>query len=106
MGDRMELFTGKLAVTVMLVVQVVILLVSLESTYEISIFCTGPTSSTLSWIFGSLHFAFLGLLGLGFVSYSWRAARPFYLIAILVGLTVLPVQVLLVNSQVLQCDLP
>ena len=106
MSKLKSLLTARLAVIFMLVVQVVILLVSLETYYEISIFCTGPESSSLSWTFGLLHFAFIGLLVLGLASLARQAARPFYLILTLVGLSALPVQAVLVHSNVLQCDLP
>ena len=102
----MNLLRAKLAVITMLVVQVLVLLIGLDAYYEVTIFCTGPTTSPYSWIFGSLHFAFLGLLGLGIASLRWRNSRPIYLILILVSLAALPMQMKLVHAQVLQCDLP
>jgi hypothetical protein len=74
--------------------------------YEITVLCTGPASSWLSWVFGLLHLSFFGLLALGKASLAWRAARPTYLILIVVGLAALPIQAMFVHSHVLTCDLP
>jgi len=106
MNDPKKFMTAAPAVMSMLVVQVVALVVSFDRYYEISIFCTGPASSWLSWVFGLLHLSFLGLLMLGIASLAWPAARPAYLILIFVGLGGLAVQATLVHSHILKCDFP
>lgn len=101
-----KLLTAAPAVVFMLVLQVVVLFAGMGTYYEISIFCTGPASSWLSWVFGLVHLSFLGLLALGLASLAWRPARPAYLIVIFLGMAALPVQAALVHSHVLKCDLP
>lgn len=90
----------------MLIIQVGVLLVSLDAYYPISAFCAGPASSWLAKAFGMVHVSFLVLLGLGIASLGWRAARAPYLIITVVGLLLLPVQATLVQSQILRCDFP
>jgi hypothetical protein len=94
------------AVVTMLVLQVVVLFVGLDTYYEITIFCTGPATGWIQWTFALLHVSFLGLLALGIASLVWRAARPAYLILICLGLAALPIQAMLVHSHTLRCDLP
>ena len=101
-----QLLSAAPAVASMLFLQVVVLSVSLDAYYEISVFCTGPASSWLSWVFGLLHLSFLALLALGMASLAWRAARPAYLVMIVVGLAILPIQATLVHSGILKCDFP
>jgi hypothetical protein len=106
MNDLTKILTAAPTVVLMLIVQVLVLVLTLNTHFEISIFCTGPRTSWLSWAFGLLHFSFLGLLALGMASLAWRPARPAYLILILLGLAVLPVQAMLVHSDTLKCDGP
>jgi hypothetical protein len=101
-----KLLTAAPAVVVMLVLQAVVLFVSMDTYYEITIFCTGPATGWVQWTFALLHLSFLGLFALGITSLAWRAARPAYLILIFLGLAALPVQAMLVHSHVLKCDLP
>jgi hypothetical protein len=106
MGHLTRLLNAAPAVVFMLILQVVVLSLSLETYHEISIFCTGPATGWIQWTFALLHLSFLGLLALGLVSLIWRSARPAYLILIFLGLAALPVQATLVLSRVLKCDLP
>ena len=101
-----NILTAAPIVVFMLILQIVVLFVSLEAYPEISIFCTGPATGWIQSAFGLLHISFLGLLALGMASLAWRAARPSYLILILLCLVVLPVQAVLVQSHVLTCDGP
>jgi len=101
-----KLLTAALAVVVMLALQALVLFVSLDAYHEISIFCTGPATGWVQWTFALLHLSFLGLFALGVASLAWRTARPAYLILIFLGLAALPIQAMLVHSQVLRCDLP
>lgn len=101
-----KLLTAAPAVVFMLIVQLVVLFVSWDTYYEITIFCTGPATGWIQWTFALIHLSFLGLLVLGLASLVWLAARPAYLILILLGLAALPVQAMLVHSHVLKCDLP
>ena len=106
LGRLKELLFAAPAVVTMLILQVVVLSVSLGGFYEISVFCTGPTSSWLSGAFGLLHLSFLVLLALGMASLAWPAARPAYLLMIVAGLALLPIQATLVRSHNLTCDFP
>jgi len=101
-----KLLTAAPTVLFMLIIQVVVLAVSMNNYYEMTIFCTGPATGWIQWTFALLHLSFLGLLALGVVSLVWRAARPAYLILIVLGLAGLPIQATLVHSHVLKCDLP
>ena len=101
-----KLLTAAPAVVVMLLLQAVVLFVSMDTYYEITIFCTGPSMGWVQWTFALLHLSLLGLFALGLASLAWRAARPAYLILIALGLAALPIQAMLVHSHVLKCDLP
>ena len=106
MNHPTRLLKAAPAVVTMLILQAVVLGVSLDTYYEITIFCTGPATGWIQWTFALLHLSFLGLFALGIASLLWRAARPAYLILIILGLAALPVQAMLVHSHVLKCDLP
>lgn len=106
MNSLRKLLTAAPAVLVMLIVQMVALIISLNTYNEISIFCTGPDHGWLQWIFALLHVSFFVLVVVGIVSLKWRRARPFYLIILVAGLAALPVQAKLVHAGVLQCDMP
>ena len=106
MNDLKQLLSAAPAIVSMLILQVAVLFVSLDAYYEISVFCTGPATSWLSWVFGLFHLSFLALLALGIASLAWREARPTYLIIIALGFAILPVQATLVHSHILTCDFP
>jgi hypothetical protein len=91
-----------------LLVQLGVLWVSVSvSGYEqTSVFCTGPTSSRLSWAFGGLHLLFLALLVMGLLSIKALRLRAPYVGLLTAALVILPVQASLVHRGVLQCDLP
>lgn len=90
----------------MLATQLLVFVWTLSSWPEATIFCTGPATGLIPWLFGLLHFGFLGLLLFGFASLKWSRARPVYLIGLCVCLAALPVQARLVQRQILSCDAP
>jgi hypothetical protein len=57
-------------------------------------------------VFGVLHFAFLGLLGVGLVSLRFRKLRLPYVVLVIAALAMLPVQASLVSHGALGCDGP
>lgn len=83
-----------------------VLIVSLNTYGEVSIFCAGPAHGLLPLAFALLHLLFLVLLAVGIVSLKLRRVRPFYLIILVIGLAALPVQAKLVHAGALKCDVP
>jgi hypothetical protein len=97
---------GLVFVAGLLVLQVIVLMASFGPFLEVSIFCTGPSSSTLAGLFGAVHLLFLGLLFVGALSLRFPSLRMGYAALLLVSLAALPVQASLVSHHRLQCDLP
>ena len=102
-----NLLTAAPAVLMMLVLQIMVLVISLDTYGEVSVFCTGPADGgLLQWTFSLLHLLFLALLAVGIFSLKFRRMRPFYLIIMVIGLVALPVQAKLVQAGDLKCDAP
>jgi hypothetical protein len=97
---------GPLVVATLLVIQVLLLWLSLGPLAQVSVFCTGPRSSTIAGLFGALHLLFLALLFLGLLSFRFAALRPLYAALLILALAALPVQAKLVSDGVLSCDGP
>jgi len=106
MTSLRNLLTAAPAVLVMLVLQMMVLIISLSTYNEVSIFCTGPAHGLLQWMFALLHLLLFILLAVGIFSLKWRRVRPFYLIILVISLAALPVQAKLVHAGALQCDGP
>ena len=86
--------------------QVVILWASVSGHEQFSVFCTGPASSSLSWLFGGLHLLFLVLLILGMLSLKVIKLREPYIALLALALVMLPVQARFVHRGALSCDVP
>ena len=86
--------------------QIVVFWASVSGHEQFSIFCTGPASSSLSWLFSGLHLLFLGLLMLGLLSMKVARLRGPYLALLTLALVMLPVQARFVHGGVLSCDGP
>ena len=86
--------------------QVGLLWASVSGHEEFSVFCTGPASSNLSWLFGGLHVLFLCLLMLGLLSITAVRLRSSYLALLTFALVMLPVQANFVHRGLLSCDGP
>jgi hypothetical protein len=99
---KMEPVAG---VTVLLVLQVALLMLSFDALWMIFIFCT---ATNVPWLgnFGLIHFAYLGLLVLGFASLWWRRGRLIYIALVSVALLALPAQAWMVRHDFLYCDGP
>jgi hypothetical protein len=99
---------GAALVAVLLVVQVSLLCLSSDAGgyAAISVFCTGPASSTLGPLFGLLHLLFFGLIVVGALSLRFAGLRLLYIGLLAAGLLMLPVQAVLVRNGVLSCDSP
>lgn len=106
MTSLKNLLTSARAVLMMLVLQIMVLITSLGTHGEVSIFCTGPAHGLLPTTFALLHLLFLVLLAVGIFSLKWRRVRPFYLIILVFALAALPVQAKLVHAGALKCDVP
>src|SRR4051812_688938 len=98
MASLRNLLTAAPAVLVMLVFQIMVLIISLDTYGEVSIFCTGPADGLLQWTFALLHLLFLVLLAVGIFSLKLSRVRPFYLIILIISLAALPVQAKLVHA--------
>ena len=96
---------SRIAVIVLLVVQLILFLVSLNAFMSISIFCS-LTAGSAPPFFTILHFAYLGLFLLGIASLFWRPARLIYIAGITIALLALPVQLWLLDSGYLKCGAP
>ena len=97
---------GAALVGLFLLAQLGVLWLSVSGYEQFSIFCTGPASSHLGWLFGGLHLLFLALLLLGLVSMKAVRLRTVYLAALTAALVTLPVQGTFVHRGVLSCDAP
>ncbi|HEY0629885.1 MAG TPA: hypothetical protein VGD23_11215 [Sphingomicrobium sp.] len=97
-GDR-----SRIAVVLLLAVQVILFLVSVNAFMSISIFCS-LTAGRSPPIFTAIHFVYLGLFLLGIASLFWRRGRKIYIAGIVVALLALPVQLWLLDSGQLRCD--
>ena len=93
---------GRLPIAILLLIQIVVFWVSLDW-IEISALCTATKSGAWAWI-GYIHSLFLPLLVLGFVSAYVRRLRPYYATLLVLGLTILPLQVWLIRNGSLYCD--
>jgi len=98
--------TGTVIVAGLLLLQVGVLFLSVTTYEQISIFCTGPATSNLSWIFGCVHLLLLGLVIIGIVSLTVVKLRVPYIALLAAAVALLPVQATLVNRHVLSCDGP
>jgi hypothetical protein len=97
---------GAALVGFFLLVQLAVLWMSVSGFEQFSIFCTGPATSKLSWLFGGLHLLFLALLLLGLLSIKAIRLRAPYLALLTAALVILPVQGSFVHRGVLSCDAP
>lgn len=95
----------KVAVWVLLGLQLLLLWLSIDAVLAISVFCTGTKSLPL-YLFSLLHFAYAALLLLGVAAILLRAARKPYAIGIVVTLAALPLQYWFVGLGYLYCDGP
>ena len=94
----------RVAVGILLVVQVILFLVSVSAFMSISVFCS-ITSGGQPALFTYIHFTYLGLFLFGVASlFLWRLGRKIYIAAIIVALMALPLQLWLVDSGRLGCD--
>ena len=91
---------------VLLAIQALLFWLSLGALDQISIFCTGPRSSAIAGLFGSIHLVFVALACLGVLSLRFTRLRYLYAGLILIGLASLPLQAKLVSAGQLQCDGP
>ena len=97
---------GAALVVIFLLGQIVVLWASVSGHEQFSVFCTGPASSSLSWLFRGLHLLFLALLMLGLLSMKVVKLRGHYLALLTLALVMLPVQARFVHRGVLSCDGP
>ncbi|HEY0629881.1 MAG TPA: hypothetical protein VGD23_11195 [Sphingomicrobium sp.] len=96
----------RVAVGILLIVQVVLFLVSVSSFMAISVFCS-VTAGRAPPLFTIIHFIYLALFLFGAASlFFWRLGRKIYIAAILVALIALPVQLWLLDSGYLRCNGP
>ena len=95
----------RLAVGILLVVQVILFFISVSSFMAISVFCSVTTGGAPPLI-TIVHFAYLGLFLFGIASLFWRPGRKIYIVAIMIALIALPVQLWLLDSGYLRCDGP
>ena len=96
----------RVAVGLLLVVQVILFLVSISSFMAISVFCSVTTRGAPPFV-TIVHFAYLGLFLFGIASlFFWRLGRKIYVAAIIVALTALPLQLWLLENGYLRCDGP
>jgi hypothetical protein len=93
-------------VVALLAIQALLLWLSLGPLAQISIFCTGPRSSTVAGLFGGLHLLFFALVVLGLLSLRFASLRLLYVLLLVMALATLPVQAKLVSSGELRCDSP
>jgi succinate-acetate transporter protein len=89
-----------------LLVQLAVLAVSVSGYEQISIFCTGPATSKLSWLFGGLHLLFLALLVVGALSFVFVRFRAPYVGILCAALALLPVQASFIGQRLMSCDVP
>jgi hypothetical protein len=97
---------GRLVVAALLALQLLLLWLSLGPLYQISAFCTGPSSSAVAGVFGGLHVLFLGLVFLGLFALRFAHVRLIYVVVLLLGAAALPIQAKLVAEGELRCDGP
>lgn len=97
---------GALLIVALLALQLLLLLASFGPLLEVSVFCAGPSSSTVAGLFGAVHLLFLGLLLLGALSFRFTSLRMPYAALLLLGLAALPMQASLVSNGQLKCDPP
>ena len=97
---------GLIVVAALLFTQLVVLFLSLGPLVSSSVFCTGPSASSIAGLFGVVHLLFSALLALGALSIRFEVLRLPYAVLLLIGLSALPVQAHLVSTGRLQCDLP
>jgi len=95
----------RLGIVALLFIQTLILYMSINNFFEISIFCTATHEPALEY-FGAIHWVYAGLLLLGLVSLAWRRIRLVYAASLLLSLLVLPAQAWLVDEDRLYCDAP
>ena len=97
---------GAAIVAAILFIQLAVFALSMDAYTQISVLCTGPASSGLSWPFGLLHIAFLALFLIGILSFALPTLRLLYIALMTVALLMLPVQASLVSNGTLSCDGP
>ena len=92
-------------VIVLLILQVTLFYISLNTFTKISVFCTATTIRALE-LFGYIHLAYIALFMFGLSSLFWKRGRLVYLLGIGIMLLALPIQVRLVANETLFCDGP
>src|SRR6476646_8074935 len=97
---------GIASVAALLLLQIVLFWLSMDEFMEISVFCAGGTNNPLGWLFGLIHFLFLGLLFLGLLSFRVSELRLAYVGLLAAALLALPAQASLVERQQLSRDAP
>jgi hypothetical protein len=90
---------------VLLVAQLWVAAISIQTVPEIGIFCTAPRDRSLEY-FGWVHALFLGLLPVGLASLAWKPARLPYVVMLLLFSTAIPLQYSWVEEGRLYCDAP
>jgi hypothetical protein len=105
---RQSLFgpRGTAIIAALLALQFAALIVASGPLLEMSIFCTGPASSTLGGFFGILHLLFLAAFVCGLLALLIPRLRFPYALFLLVALPSLPAQAWLVANDKLTCDFP
>ena len=99
---------GAILVAALVMAQLALFMLSMDAgTYaKISIFCTGPASSRLSFLFGLLHLHLALLLLVGALSLKIARLRLVYVGLLTVSVGMLAVQADFVSQGTLTCDGP
>lgn len=90
----------------LLVTQVGLFWLSMNTLSQVSVFCTAPESSPWSLAFGLVHVLLLGLLLLGLLSLHFVRLRLIYIALVAAALLALLIQAALVSHGTLWCDAP
>ena len=99
---------GAILIAAILMIQLALFLLSMDADafVKISVFCTGPASSRLGLLFGSLHLFFAMLWLMGLLSLGQARLRLPYIGLVANALALLPIQATYVSRGTLSCDVP
>jgi hypothetical protein len=89
----------------LLMVQLLLLLFTVNGLDSISLFCTAASSALLSSL-GFVHVAYALLVLLGVAALRWARLRLWYVLLLGLTLPALPLQAWLVGKGLLYCDGP
>ena len=106
MSERAQGGIKTALVAALLLLQIVLGGLATNGAWEISAWCTAPTSSPWSLVFGLVHVALLGLLIFGLLSLRFVRWRLAYVSLLAACLLALPIQAILVWNGTLWCDAP